>query len=62
MVKRRTYLLRITLTPEEEQEAKAVAAALGVSLASLARMSLFRAIKAYRDGGASRKKLPAPTV
>jgi hypothetical protein len=60
MAKRRTYLLRITLTPEEELEAKAAAAMLGVSLAALARMSLFRLIRAQSEGLGKTKK-PAPT-
>jgi hypothetical protein len=59
MATRRTYLLRITLTEEEETEAKAAAASLGVSLASLARMALFRAIRTYNEGGAGKKK-PTP--
>ena len=56
MATRRTYLLRITLTEEEEQEAKAAAEALGVSLASLARMALFRAIRTYAEGGGAGKR------
>jgi hypothetical protein len=42
---KREYLLRITLSSEEETEAKKAAATLGTSLASLARMALFNFIR-----------------
>lgn len=46
--KKREYLLRLTLTTEEEQVAKETASALGMSLAAMARVALFAYMREAR--------------